>query len=256
MKLLQSLKADFNNRIGFRQRRPGVFQVLAPMFHEDGDMIDMFIDLPRGTEPLRVSDHGLTLMRLSYNCDVETPSRRKVLDRILSESGVSDDRGRLYIETTPEGLYPSLLQLFQTIAKVSNISAFNKEVVKNLFFETLGDFVTSTLSKYKPIADFLPMPDRNEWEVDWCFPMHPRKLFLFGVTGKERAHLAALTCLELQRSQISFRSIVVHDDFDSLEKKTKARITNVADKQFVSLPDFIQTAEPYFAREVESTQIN
>jgi hypothetical protein len=34
---LQLLKQQFNGHVAFRERRPGVIQVMAPLFHEDGD---------------------------------------------------------------------------------------------------------------------------------------------------------------------------------------------------------------------------
>ena len=66
-------------------------------------MVDIFLDLPKSPgDPIRISDHGMTLMRLSYSYEVDTPTKRKILDRILSENGVMEDRGRFYIETPPE----------------------------------------------------------------------------------------------------------------------------------------------------------
>jgi hypothetical protein len=40
---LDTLRRDFNGHVAFRVRRPGFVQVLAPLFHEDGDMLDIFI---------------------------------------------------------------------------------------------------------------------------------------------------------------------------------------------------------------------
>ena len=40
---LDLLKQQFNGHVAFRERRPGVLQVLAPLFHEDGDMVDIFL---------------------------------------------------------------------------------------------------------------------------------------------------------------------------------------------------------------------
>jgi hypothetical protein len=143
--VLDGLKAAFSDRIEFREKRPGVMQLVAPLYHEDGDMIDVFLDLPKAQgAPFRISDHGLTLMRLSYSVDMETPAKRKVLDRVLSENGISEERGRFYVETTPEHLYPSILQFAQTVAKISSFSAFNQEVVRSMFYETLGTFVVTT----------------------------------------------------------------------------------------------------------------
>ena len=64
---LDSLKQQFNGHVAFRERRPGVLQVLAPLFHEDGDMVDIFLDEPvNGSGKVRIGDHGLMLMRLTY----------------------------------------------------------------------------------------------------------------------------------------------------------------------------------------------
>ena len=38
MMVLGALIREFNGHVAFRERRPGVLQVLAPLFHEDGDM--------------------------------------------------------------------------------------------------------------------------------------------------------------------------------------------------------------------------
>jgi hypothetical protein len=42
---LESLSEGFQGKIGFREKRPNLFQIIAPIFHEDGDMIDLFLDL-------------------------------------------------------------------------------------------------------------------------------------------------------------------------------------------------------------------
>jgi hypothetical protein len=255
MNPLEALKVDFNGHVAFREKRPGIMQIIAPLFHEDGDMVDMFVDLPKDPgEPIRISDHGLTLMRLSYNFDVETPPKRKVLSRILSENGIAEERGRFYIETSPDRLYPALLQFAQTVAKVSSLSAFNREVIQSLFYETLNEFVISALSKYRPFPGYLPILERDDLEVDWRFEVQPKMIFLYGVRGSAKARLAALMCREFQLSKIPFRSVIVHEDFENgLTKKDQSRITNAADKQFVSLTDFKNEAEQYFDREVGPT---
>jgi len=253
MDILETLKFEFNSHVSFRERRPGIVQVLAPLFHEDGDMIDIFLDLPANSSTsIRISDHGLTLMRLSYTYDIETPSKRKILGRILSENGIVEDRGRLVMETKPDGIYPALLQFAQTVAKVSNMQAFKREVVQNLFYEMLDDFIGSTLVRYRPQPNFLPMPDRDDLEVDWRIDVLPRPIFLYGVKDNAKARLAALYCLEFQRNLVPFRSAIVHEDFENgLSRKDQSRITSAADKQFTSLSDFKANAEQYFSREAE-----
>ncbi len=230
-------------------------QVLAPLFHEDGDMVDIFLDLPSSPgDSIRISDHGMTLMRLSYAYDVDTPTKQRILNRILSENGVAEDHGRLYLNATQEHLYPALLQFAQTVAKVSNMQAFKREVMQSLFYEMLGDFVKSDLSRFHTVEGYLPISSRDDLEVDWKLSL-PREVFLFGVRDNAKARLAALACREFQRFPISFRSVIVHEDFENgLSKKDQSRITNAADKQFTSLSDFQANAESYFNREMETVQ--
>jgi hypothetical protein len=256
MDFFENLKTEFNHHIAFREKRRGIVQVLAPLFHEDGDMVDIFLDLPNSpSEPIRISDHGMTLMRLSYTYDVDTATKRRILDRILSENGIVEDRGRLCVDTMPEHLYPTLLQFAQTVAKVSNMQAFKREVVQSLFYEMLGDFVKSTLGRFRPVEGYQPISGRDDLEVDWKLSVLPREIFLFGVKDNAKARLAALSCLAYQMNQISFRSVIVHEDFENgLSKKDQSRITNAADKQFTSLADFQANAERYFQREVETVQ--
>ncbi len=253
MTILETLRTEFEGHIGFREERPGIVQVLAPLFHEDGDMVDIFLDLPKTAgAPIRVSDHGMTLMRLSYSYEIDTPTKQRIFDRILSENGIEQERGRLYLETSMESLYPTLLQFAQTTAKVSNMQAFKREVIQSLFYESLGDFVSTSLLAYSPIEDYTPIPVRGDLEVDWCFTLNNRNVFLFGVKDNAKARLAALSCLEFQKHHVSFRSVIVHEDFENgLSRKDQRRITNAADKQFTSLADFMGNAEMFFSREME-----
>ena len=253
MDVLETLRAEFKQHIAFREKRPGIVQVLAPLFNEDGDMVDVFIDLPKNPDdPVRISDHGMTLMRLSYSYDVDTPTKRKVLARILSENGIAESDGRLSIDVAPDKLYSAFLQFAQAVAKVSNMQVFKREVIQSLFYETLNDFVSSTLHQYRPEQHYIPIPSRDDLDVDWRFPAK-KDVFLYGVRETSKARLAVLSCLEFQKQDIPFRSVMIHEDFETgLSKKDQKRITNAADKQFTTLDDFKKDAEGYFAREIPS----
>jgi hypothetical protein len=91
------------------------------------------------------------------------------------------------------------------------------------------------------------MPDRDDLEVDVLFET-PTPIFLFGAKDVTRARLAAISCLEFQRARLPFKSVVVHEDFESLGKKDRNRVTSAADKQFTSLEDFKANAVPFFQR--------
>ena len=66
------------------ERRPGKYQLIVPILHEDGDMLDIYLqDSPLSDDYVRVCDYGLTLMRLSYTFDLTTDSQQRIFDSIL-----------------------------------------------------------------------------------------------------------------------------------------------------------------------------
>ena len=71
------------------ERRPGEFQVILPILHEDGDMLEIYLqEIPGRERFIRVCDFGHALMRLSYTFEVNSPTREKILDSILYNNDV------------------------------------------------------------------------------------------------------------------------------------------------------------------------
>ncbi len=255
MDTVELLREQFNSHVAVREKRPGVLQLVAPLFHEDGDMIDIFLDVPPNgmaspTEKIRVSDHGLTLMRLSYTFDIDTPNKEKIFHRILDENGVGEENGELFLEAVPESLYTALLQFSQAVSKVCNMRYFKREVLVSLFEEMLAEFIQAELTRFKPTETILPIPDRDDLEVDWELRPNGVPFYLFAVKDDSHARLATISCLEFQRHNLKFKSIAVHEDVDKLSRKDRNRLTNACDKQFTSLDEFKRNAVSYVEREI------
>jgi len=250
MSYLDLLKEQFNHHILLREKRPGVLQLVAPLYHEDGDMMDIFLQPANGGEErIRICDGGMTLMRLSYSFDLDTPNKERIFQRILAENRVNEENGNLFADTDPKSLYPAILQFAQAVSKVSNMQLYRREVIHSLFYELLQEFIEASLGKYRPRANSFPIPERDDLEVDFEFEIKPRPVYLFGVRDSAKARLAAISCLEFQRNKLPFKSFVVHEEFENLAAKDRRRITSAADKQFVSLDDFKSNAEQVFERE-------
>lgn len=118
------------------------------------------------------------------------------------------------------------------------------------FMEMLTEFIERDLTSYHPRAQVLPIPERDDLEVDFQFEIRPRPIYLFGVKDTAKARLATISCLEFQRAKLPFKSFVVHEDFESLPRKDQTRITSAVDKQFVSLDDFQNNAVQVLEREI------
>jgi len=251
MNYVDLLKEQFNHQIAFREKRPGILQLLAPFYHEDGDMVDIFLEPTNGEqERIRICDHGMTVMRLSYSFDLDTPNKERIFHRILSENGIGVNDGNLFLDAKPESLYPAILKFAQVVAKVSNMELYRREVIQSLFFEMLTEFVEEQLGEYHPRPNTFPIADRDELEVDFQFDIKPRPIFLFGVRGNDSARLVTISCQAFHLVKIPFKSFVVHEDFDNLSRKDRNRITSAADKQFPSFDDFRNNAKLVFEREV------
>jgi hypothetical protein len=246
VEMLNMLKGQFSDRASLREKRPDVFQLVAPLYHEDGDMVDIYLQsLPDGR--VRISDYAMTLMRLSYSYDVDSPNKERILQKILSENRIREDNGSLLLDVPPESICPGVLQFAQTVAKVSSMRLYRREVIQSLFLESLLKFVDEHLQAYRPKERALPIPERDDLEVDVLFETKT-PIYLFGAKDVTRTRLAAISCLEFQRAGLPFKSVVVHEDFESVGKKDRNRITSAADKQFTSLEDFTTNAVSFFQR--------
>ena len=86
--VIAQLRGDFGKSVALYERRLGAFQVILPIFHEDGDMIDVYLQSsPVGGGMIRVCDFGMTLMRLSYSYEISKPTRKRILNSILAHNG-------------------------------------------------------------------------------------------------------------------------------------------------------------------------
>ena len=226
----------------FYERRPGAYQLIIPILHEDGDMVDIYLrESPRGDGYVRVCDFGMTLMRLSYTYDVNTDARQRIFDSILINNGVSNDHGDLYLDASVSGLNEGILQFAGCVQKVCNMRYWGREIVRSEFYENLGHYVTSELAGFEPKADLSPIVDYPV-NVDWSLQHSNRQFYVFGVRGNEKAKNVAIVLLEFEKAQLLFISLVVHEDIEELGRRERTYLTRNADAQYPVLGDFQERA--------------
>lgn len=248
-KYINRVKEQFNNFFSLKEKRENILQVFAPLYHADGDMMDIFLSEIPERNLIRLSDYGLTLMRLSYSFDIDTPNKEKIFNKILAENSIQNENGNLYIDVQPEYIYHGLMQFAQVISKVTNMRLYKREVIHSLFFEMLEEFIMTNLQKYNPQKKYYPIPDHEEYEVDYCFNHRRRPIYLFGVNNSANARLATISSQKFITEKLNFSSLIILEDLDVIGKKDQARLMSAADKQFPSLEDFQKLAEEYIERE-------
>jgi len=244
MTMQEALKGYFGKYAGLEQVGAGVYRLYAPFFHEDGDMYSIYLEI--NGDGIVIRDYGNTLMRVSYTFDLNTQNKRATVDRIVSSNMGEINDGELLMHATVDRLPESVFQFSQIISKVSNIEILGRETVRSMFYEYLGSFISDRLTRFKAKRSVCPTTD-PELVVDYAIDAK-EPLYLFGVKDDTKAAKVVISCLSFQKRKIPFRSVIIHENFDSLSRFNRNQITNVGDKQFTSLEDFQREGEDYLVR--------
>lgn len=250
MDILNILQRQFGQLVSLELIKPNIMRVYAPFFHEDGDMISMYLDINESTGNIRIRDFGNTLMRVSYTFDIDSVNKQNILSNIVKSNYGTLDDGELVIDADMDNLANAIFQYSQLVAKVSNIDILRNEVVKSLFYDHLNDFIFDAFKKYNVTEKFAPTNDK-ELVVDYHLPA-AKPLYIFGVNKDTKASKVVISCLTFQKQHIPFRSLIIHEDFNGLSAFNRNQITNAADKQFASLDDFKAEGIEYVERELVS----
>ncbi len=230
---LNKMKQRFGS-IAFSEKRPHVFKALVPFFHEDGDMYDIFVEESIcDSSKIRVSDYGLTIMKLSYTFDLDSEHKFEVLSNIIAQNRCFFDDGNIYIDVFPDQLECAIYQMAQVISKVSNMEIIGRETLKSLFYDFLDAFICEELSKKYSINKKISPGNDKDCIVDYEIAV-------------------VISCLNFMQEQLPFRSLVIHEDFEKLSAFNQKQITNVSDKQFTSFDDFKSKGSIYIDRELSA----
>ncbi len=246
--IINYIKQDFNGRVSIKQKRPDIYQLLLPIYHEDGDMIDLFITQIDDNK-YALCDYGLTLQRLSYSYDIDTENKESILQKIISENSLSEQEGNICLETKYDTLFTDIMHITQAYAKIGSMRYFKREIIENLFFEMLDEYIFSDLKDFSPKKKVMPIPERDDIEADYSFQPNGKPVYLFGVKDVAKARLATLSYQAYLLGNIKYHGWVVTENFEALPRKDKLRLTNVCDKQFTSLDEFKMNARPFLEKE-------
>ena len=72
------LKSSFYNQFNLKEKRTDLYQIFVPLYHPDGDMFDIFLKILPNNQ-LLLTDCSLTLMRLSYTFEIDSPNNQTLL---------------------------------------------------------------------------------------------------------------------------------------------------------------------------------
>lgn len=166
---------------------------------------------------------------------------------ILSEHELSENDGSVEMAASYETIYQDIMHFTRALVKIGSIRYFKREVIESLFYEQLGEFITSELKSYHPQKDVIPIEGQEEYQADYEIRPNGTPNYIFAVKDTSKARLAMISYLEFMRRKLNYRSIIVHEAFENPPKKDQLRLTNACDKQFSSLEEFEEHGKDFLS---------
>ena len=221
------------------ERPDGEFMLRTHFTFPDGDGYPFHLAAaPSGG--LRLSDHGHTLMHISYEHDIDSflaGTRGMLLERIVGESGLRHDGGVFSIDTSADRLPEAIFSLGQALTRVYDLTLLSRSNVSSTFYDDLADCLSAYVDEAKMQRDYEPeVPNAEAYPVDYRIEGKSGiPLFVYGVPNRDKARLATIMLSYFHRHDLSFESIVVFADQADIPRVDLARLTDVAGDMISSL---------------------
>lgn len=239
------------HNLNLRPISGGKIQVWLPVYYEDGDMIDIYVE-PVDDGHYKITDSGMTIMKLSYKYEINTDNKKKIFNHIIESNGLSIENGVLCKEVLKADLYKELVRFANTVIRIATMAYFKREMIKNLFYEMVDEFVESQIMPIFAVErQFMPIAGKEEYTVDYrIYGKHD--LYLYAVKDTSKARLVTICEQTFRLNHIDSDSVVVYDDFSSIQSNDQKRILNATGKQYTSLEEFQAQGPEYLKKRLAS----
>ena len=207
----------------------------------DGDRFPIHVS-ELGGGGLRLSDHGHTLMQISYDHDIDSfleGTRGQLLERAMVETSLEwDDNGAFHVDTPIERLPEAIFRFGQALTRVYDLTFLSRSHVRSTFYDDLADLLSSLVDEDKIKRNYLPeaVPNPEAYSVDYRIESKPdAPLFLYGVPNQDKARLTTIMLAHFHRCELKFESILVFEDQAEIPRLDLARLSDVGGEMISSL---------------------
>lgn len=220
-------------------RGPSLWQVDTPWTFPDGDTYSIYVS-QGPTGGLRVSDQGLTLMRLSYDNDIgklREGTRGRLLSQVLADAGLTEDDGEFYLDVTADEVGASVMRLGQALTRIHDLTFLNRIRVESTFYEDLREKLQALVGAERLTESYVVpnVPNARDYPVDYLVSGGASPVYLFGVPSRDKARLATIVLQHLVRSGQDFNSMVVFQNAADMPRADLSRLMNAANDMIDSL---------------------
>ncbi|MFL1385997.1 DUF1828 domain-containing protein [Acinetobacter baumannii] len=229
---------SFCREIGFKEYKNGAI-ISLPVYDRDGDAFSIYVNEITGGWQL--SDGASTLMRLSYENDLDTllkGSRLELFDSYVQEAGAIYDDGELIMQVSADHLLNGLFEFTKLLNRVSDIALLKHHRTSSSFKEQLREALMGILDKNIIHENYIVpnIPNAEDYTIDYKVDADT-PLFIFAANNKESVRLSIITMQYLEKHNIDFNSLVILEDLSKLTNQDLNRLLIAANDV---IPDFHQ----------------
>lgn len=245
--LQEVLSRQLCEDVQVHQCADGALMLDTPFRFPDGDSFAIHLG-ESGPGGLRLSDAGDTLMRISFEHDVDAcfeGSKGELLERIVNESEVEWEGGALTVRASPEQLPEAIFRLGQAMTRIYDLplaSNVSPSAATSKFFAELSDMLFRCVDPQSVQRDHTPdVPNKELYLVDYRIEgRNAAPLFVFGVPNRDKARLVAIMLSHFHRQSLRFASLAVFRDQSKIPREDRVRL---ADAGCESVPSLASEAE-------------
>lgn len=221
------------------ERGEALWQVDTPWTFPDGDGYSIYVS-QAPTGGLRISDQGLTMMRLSYENDIaklREGTRGRLLAQVLADAGLTEDEGEFYLEATADEVGASVMRLGQALTRIHDLTFLNRVRVESTFYEDLREKLQTLVGEERLTESYVVpgVPNARDYPVDYLVSGGAAPLYLFGVPSRDKARLATIVLQHLVRTEQDFNSMVIFQNAADMPRADLSRLMNAANDMIDSL---------------------
>ena len=242
-KVQQQLCEQLCRSIRLYERDDGVVMVENPFTFPDGDSFSLYLS-PIADGKYKLSDLANVAMRLSYDDNVdkyfdEKRVQGKHLRQILRETGVRENGGEFYVESTEATLAADIIRISQALTQIFDLEMLSRERSDNTFYDDLHKVITSLLDPSFITRDhYFPCDERQEYKTDYYLrnPQNGSKpLCAYGIPNRDKAQLVTIVLQYLQKNGEDHDSLLIFQDQGNIPAPVLGRLSNAGGDQIASL---------------------